>query len=77
MINAPAERNSGSHDGLGSADHDAPYRFGRRPRLCAPYPCSTREYARFLVLRGRVKDSPDPRDKSAAPQARRHSGGCP
>ncbi len=37
-------------------DHDQPYRFGRRPNASAPYPFSTRQYARLLVLRGRVQD---------------------
>jgi hypothetical protein len=46
----------GSLDGLGAADHDQPYRFGRRPRASAPYPFSTRQYARLLLLRGRVRD---------------------
>jgi hypothetical protein len=46
----------GSLDGDGSGDHDQPYRFGLRPRAIAPYPFSTREYGRLLVLRGRVHD---------------------
>ncbi len=46
----------GSLDGDGSGDHDQPYRFGLRPRAIAPYPFNTREYARLLVLRGRVQD---------------------
>jgi hypothetical protein len=44
----------GSHDGNGAADNDAPYTFGRRPRSIAPYPFSTRQYARLLALRSRV-----------------------
>jgi hypothetical protein len=47
---------TGSLDGSGTADHDQPYRFGRRPSASAPYPFSTRQYARLLVLRGRVQD---------------------
>jgi hypothetical protein len=47
---------TGSLDGTQTADHDQPYRFGRRPRASAPYPFSTRQYARLLVLRGRVRD---------------------
>jgi hypothetical protein len=46
----------GSLDGDGSADHDLPYRFGSRPCASAPYPFNTRQYARLLVLRGRVRD---------------------
>jgi hypothetical protein len=46
----------GSRDGIGAADHDQPYRFGCRPRAAVPYPFSTRQYARLLVLRGRVQD---------------------
>ena len=44
-----------SHDGDGAGDHDAPYTFGRRPRSSAPYPFSTRQYARLLVLRSEVR----------------------
>jgi hypothetical protein len=46
----------GSLDGTGASDHDQPYRFGCRPRANAPYPFNTRQYARLLVLRGRVQD---------------------
>ena len=46
----------GSLDGEGAADHDQPYRFGFRPRASAPYPFNTRQYARLLVLRGRIQD---------------------
>jgi hypothetical protein len=46
----------GSLDGDGAGDHDQPYRFGFRPRASAPYPFNTRQYARLLVLRGRVQD---------------------
>ena len=46
---------AGSLDGSGTADHDQPYRFGRTPRAIAPYPFSTRQFARLLVLRGRVQ----------------------
>jgi hypothetical protein len=48
---------AGSLDGGGTADHDQPYRFGRRPSASAPYPFSTRQYARLLILRGRVQDA--------------------
>ena len=43
-----------SLDGLEAADHDR-YRFGRRPTSLAPYPFSTRQYARLLILRSRVQ----------------------
>jgi hypothetical protein len=46
----------GSHDGSGAADHDVPYRFGRRPTVEATYPFSMRQFSRLLVLRGRVQD---------------------
>ena len=48
----------GSQDGQGASDYDQPYRFGWRPRASVPYPFNTRQYARLLVLRGRVQDSP-------------------
>jgi len=49
-------KTNGSLDGNGAGDHDQPYRFGSRPRTTVTYPFSTREYARLLVLRGRVQD---------------------
>ena len=45
-----------SRDGSGAGDHDMPYVFGREPRAMAPFPFSTREFARLLVLRGRIRD---------------------
>jgi hypothetical protein len=36
---------------------DQPYRFGRRPTTQAPFPFTHREFARLLILRGRVKDA--------------------
>ena len=46
----------GSLDGEGAGDHDQPYHFGWRPRASAPYPFSTRQYARLLVMRSRLPD---------------------
>ena len=46
----------GTHDGTGAGDHDLPYIFGRRPRTLAPFPFTTRQYARLVILRGRVQD---------------------
>jgi hypothetical protein len=46
---------SASRDGSGAADHDQPYRFGRKPAANAPYPFNTRQYARLLVLRSRLQ----------------------
>jgi hypothetical protein len=46
---------SESLDGTGAGDHDTAYVFGRLPRAAAPFPFSTRQFARLLVLRGRVR----------------------
>jgi hypothetical protein len=35
-------------------DYDEEYRFGRKPRAVAPFPFTTQEFARLLVLRSRV-----------------------
>jgi hypothetical protein len=69
-----------SLDGTGAGDHDQAYTFGRRPSLDAPFPFSTREYARLLVLRSRFEapglttaDLPTPRagpDPAHIPGAR-------
>jgi hypothetical protein len=48
----------GSLDGDGAGDHDQPYRFGWRPRASVPYPFNTRQYARLLILRSRLRDHP-------------------
>jgi hypothetical protein len=40
----------------GERSHDEQYEFGRLPRTVAHFPFSTREFARLLVLRGRVRD---------------------
>ena len=46
-----------SRDGTGAADHDVPYEFGRVPRAIAPFPFSTREFARLMIMRSRVRSS--------------------
>ena len=45
----------GTLDGSGAGDPDMPYRFGRRPNVSQPFPFSTHEYARLLILRSRVQ----------------------
>ena len=44
-----------SRSGVGPGDHDVAYVFGRRPTTQRPFPFSTRELARLLVLRSRVE----------------------
>jgi hypothetical protein len=55
MQSQPIGTRAGSLDGGGASDHDQPFRFGRLPTSLAPYPFSTRQYARLLVLRSRVE----------------------
>ena len=43
-----------SHDGVGAGDHDVPFTFGARPRALAPFPFTTHEYVRLLIVRSRV-----------------------
>lgn len=45
-----------SLDGVGAADHDRSYVFGRPPRALAPFPFTPRQFARLLLLRGRIQD---------------------
>ena len=45
----------GTLDGSGAGDHDQPYRFGRKPTVSQPFPFSTHEFARLLILRSRVR----------------------
>ncbi|MBV8717444.1 MAG: hypothetical protein JO020_27310 [Chloroflexi bacterium] len=46
----------GSLDGQGAADHDVSFKFGRIPHVETPFPFSTRQFARLLVLRGHIAD---------------------
>jgi len=46
---------TGTQDGSGAGDHDVHYRFGHRPTSATPYPFSTRQYARLLLLRSRIQ----------------------
>jgi hypothetical protein len=55
----------GSLDGDGAGDHDQPYRFGWRPRASVPYPFNTRQYARLLILRSRIKGQLSEADENA------------
>jgi hypothetical protein len=68
MQSLPQTPNSqvGSHDGDGAGDHDQAYKFGRKPRAIAPYPFSTRQFIKLLVLRGRVQDGLRATDDLAA-----------
>ena len=54
MQSQPIGTRAGTLDGGGAGDHDQPFRFGRVPTSLAPYPFSTRQFARLLVLRSRV-----------------------
>jgi hypothetical protein len=45
-----------SRDGTGAGDRDAPFVFGRLPRVLSPFPFSMRELARLMLLRSRVRD---------------------
>jgi hypothetical protein len=44
-----------SLDGSGAGDHDVAFVFGRLPHALAPFPFSTREFARLMVLRSRLQ----------------------
>jgi hypothetical protein len=64
---APPDQTPGSHDGSGAADHDAPFEFGRLPSAAAPFPFTTREYVRLLILRSRLQAaavSPDDQENA-------------
>jgi hypothetical protein len=52
-----SERGLGTWDEQGAGDHDQPYQFGFRPRVENPFPFNTRQYARLLVLRSRLRET--------------------
>jgi hypothetical protein len=56
---------TGTKDGETAADHDEPYRFGRRPNAKAPYPFTERQYARLLIMRSRIQSAESAQDSAA------------
>jgi hypothetical protein len=62
MTTAARPTTCGSLDGVSAGDHDTPYCFGRMPNSAAPFPFTTRQYARLLVLRSRVRGELDAAD---------------
>lgn len=42
---------------------DEEYRFGRRPTVRVPFPFTERQFARLLIVRGRVQDFPSASDQ--------------
>jgi hypothetical protein len=58
--------NVATKDGCVTGDHDSSYRFGRRPNARAPFPFNERQFARLLILRGKMQDAPSDQDRPAA-----------
>jgi hypothetical protein len=56
QIYAPLPTSDGTLDGHGAGDHDLLYRFGRKPTSSQPFPFSTHQYARLLILRSRIQE---------------------
>jgi hypothetical protein len=46
--------------------YDEPYRFGRRPNTRAPFPFTEHQFARLLIVRGRVQAAPSAADQPAS-----------
>lgn len=49
---------TGTKDGIGSGDHDEPYRFGRAPlaSTACPSPFTMPQLLSLLKLRGKIQD---------------------
>jgi hypothetical protein len=66
-MDATAHRNIANLRAIMDApDHDEPYRFGRRPTVRAPFPFTERQFARLLIVRGRLRDLGCDADRPAA-----------
>jgi hypothetical protein len=61
---ANAAPRAGSRDGVGAGDHDQVFRFGSRPTSAWTYPFTGIQYARLLVLRGRIQNGEFSEDNS-------------
>ncbi|MGI9145952.1 MAG: hypothetical protein ACR2IK_05305 [Chloroflexota bacterium] len=44
-----------SRDGTGAGDHDQSYQFGHKATTASPHPFTHGEFARLLIVRGRVR----------------------
>jgi hypothetical protein len=55
MDTPPLVSSAGTRDGAGAGDCDVPFRFGRPISSTMPFPFSTREFSRLLILRSRVQ----------------------
>lgn len=51
----PTPKVGESRDGRGAGDHDRKYEFGQRLGCAQPGPFTHAEFARLLILRGRVQ----------------------
>ena len=51
---------------IDAPSYDEPYRFGRRPTAQAPFPFTERQFARLLIVRGRVQATPSAADQLEA-----------
>jgi hypothetical protein len=56
-----------SQDPQATYEHDLPYAFSRRPQAIAPFPFREIEYARLLILRGRIQDGSFGSDDGLSP----------
>jgi hypothetical protein len=56
----------GTKDGSTAADHDESYQFGLHPSAKAPFPFTERQFARLLILRGRLNALASPIEPSVA-----------
>ena len=54
----------GTKDGTGAADHDRPYQFGHKSTSAWPHPFSDVEFARLLIVRGRLRAADEKVDPS-------------
>jgi hypothetical protein len=57
-MDAPDPTPSHNHANSDAGGHDEPYRFGRRPTARAPFPFTERQFARLLIVRGRIQAAP-------------------
>jgi hypothetical protein len=64
-VQQPRPHESFDNNGV-PADNDQPYRWGRLPRALSTWPFTERQFARLLILRGRVRAERERGDAGAA-----------
>ena len=61
-----ATSTAASNAAFNAPTFDEPYRFGRKPTTACPFPFTERQFARLLIVRSRLHETPAAADQADA-----------